>query len=82
MLPISRQEAIDRIMCKPGYNWLDMPYSKNGGKCVAGGYNLGPIKDGPRQPEMPKPEQPEMPSPDAAVKQEKAMRTATPKAIK
>lgn len=69
-------------MCKPGYNYLSLPYTKKGGKCVAGGYNLGPIKDGPQQPEMPKPEQPAMPSPDTAVQQEKAARMSTPKSIK
>ena len=67
-------------MCKPGYNWLDMPYSRNGGKCVAGGYNLGPIKDRPNKPE--KPADPPMPGPDDAVKQEKAARMSTPKSVK
>ena len=79
MLPISRQEKIDRIMCKPGYNWLDLPYTKRGGKCVAGGYGF----DRDKKPENPGvPDQPEMPSPDQAVQQEKAMRASTPKAVK
>ena len=78
MLPVSRQEKIDRIMCKPGYNWLDMPYSRNGGKCVAGGYNYKGSDPAPK----PKPEQPPLPNPNDAVKQEKAARVATPKSVK
>ena len=71
-------------MCKPGYNWLSMPYSKNGGKCVAGGYGFDRDKSKPGKPDVPapSPEQPAMPSPDTAVKQEKAARMSTPKAVK
>ena len=75
MLPISRQEAIDRIMCKPGYTW-----NETLGKCLMGGFGGG--DDAPDNPKPPKPEQPEMPDPDTAVKQEKAMRMSKPKSIK
>ena len=75
MLPISRQEAIDRIMCKPGYTW-----NETLGKCLMGGF----VREGdmPDEPKPPKPEQPEMPAPDDAIKKEKAMRMSKPKAIK
>ena len=70
MLPISRQEKIDRIMCKPGYTW-----NETLGKCLMGGFIRE--EDGPARPEKP-----EMPTPDAAVTQEKAARASTPKAVK
>lgn len=65
-------------MCKPGYTW-----NETLGKCLMGGF-VGET-DAPDKPETPKPgkpEQPAMPSPNDAVKQEKAMRSAKPKAIK
>ena len=65
-------------MCKPGYT-----YNEVVGRCLMGGFiREGDTPQKPPKPEMPKPEQPAMPSPDAAVKQEKAMRIATPKAVK
>ena len=70
MLPVSRQEKIDRIMCKPGYTYNDVV-----GRCLMGGM----LREGdkPSKPEMPKPEQPAMPSPDTAVQQEKAARMSS-----
>ena len=65
-------------MCKPGYTW-----NETLGKCLMGGF-VGEI-DTPDKTETPKPgkpEQPAMPSPNDAVKQEKAMRAAKPKAVK
>ncbi len=78
MLPISRQEKIDRIMCKPGYTW-----NETVGRCLMGGFiREGDMPDKPKPPKPGKPEQPALPNPNDAVKQEKAMRAATPKAVK
>ena len=74
MLPVSRQERIDRIMCKPGYTWNEVV-----GRCLMGGF----VDEGDGKPKpKPKPEQPAMPSPDDAVKQEKVARMSTPKSVK
>ena len=61
---MSRQEQIDRMMCKPGYTWNETLQ-----KCL--GYGGGIKKD----PAVP-PKQ-EMPTPDQAVAEEIASREST-----
>ena len=60
---MSRQEKIDRMMCKPGYTWNETLQ-----KCL-GAY--GPPKENPDTPEPPKP------TPDEAIKDEIASRENT-----
>ena len=63
---ISRQEMIDRTMCRPGYRWNETLQ-----KCI-GAYS---VEKDPELPEPPKP-QPQ-PNPDEAIKQEIASRETT-----
>lgn len=65
---MSRQEAIDRAMCKPGYTW-----NETLGKCLGA---VGPIKPpkppgNPEQPALP------LPSPEEAIQMEVASRETT-----
>ena len=67
-MEISRQEAIDRAMCKPGYTW-----NETLGRCLGGGY--GPPRE---EPDMGTPKPPaKKPTPDQAVQQEIASRETT-----
>ena len=62
---MSRQEQIDRMMCKPGYTWNETLQ-----KCL--GYGGGAIKENPtNQPP------PQKPLPDEAIAQEIASREST-----
>ena len=55
MMKLSQQAEIDRRMCKPGYQWLEMPWTKRGGKCVGGYAGDGaPDVDKPPTPTPPK----------------------------
>ena len=60
---MSRQEQIDRAMCKPGYTW-----NETLGRCLGGGAVL------PEDSEVPAPP---MPTPDDAIKGEIASREST-----
>ena len=64
---MSRQEKIDRLMCKPGYTWNETLQ-----KCI-GAYHVP--KDNPEQPKPQPP--PQQPNPDEAIKQEIASRETT-----
>ena len=78
MIPISRQEKIDKVMCKPGYTWNPVV-----GRCLMGGIERDRTE--PHQPKPSTPTQPEvpaMPTPDQAVKQERAARAANGKSVK
>ena len=74
----SQQQKVDERMCKPGYTWLDMPWTEKGGKCVGGYAGDGPPKvDKPTDP-MPAPPPPTdgtQPG-DGAVAKEMAVRKA------
>ena len=63
MLEMSRQEQIDRMMCKPGYTWNETLQ-----KCI-GAY--APPKENPDTPPAPPP------TPDEAIQQEIASRETT-----
>ena len=66
-MEISRQEAIDKMMCKPGYTW-----NETLGRCLAA---YAPPKE---KPEMGTPKPPaKKPTPDEAVQQEIATREST-----
>ena len=68
---MSRQEAIDRAMCKPGYT-----YNETLDKCLGA---VGPVAQ-PKPPKPPgNPEQPALPlpSPEEAIQMEIASREAT-----
>jgi len=65
MLEMSRQEQIDRTMCKPGYTWNETLK-----KCI-GAY--APPKENPGTPAAPPPP----PTPDEAVQMEIATRETT-----
>ena len=69
-MQISRQEQIDRAMCKPGYTW-----NETLGRCLQM-YAPAPPKE---EPEMgtPKPPVKKKPTPDEAVQQEIASREST-----
>ena len=56
---VSRQEQIDKAMCRPGYRW-----NQTLGRCVGGGASV------PQDPANP----PSLPTPDAAIQQESANR--------
>ena len=60
---MSRQEQIDRAMCKPGYTW-----NETLGRCLGAG---AVPKDSPSNAPSPKP------TPDDAIKQEIASREST-----
>ena len=62
-------------MCKPGYTWN--PVVK---RCLMGGIERD--RTVPHEPKPSVPDQPTLPSPNDAVKQEKAARATTPKAVK
>ena len=66
---ISRQEILDKTMCKPGYRYIRALDDCAG---YGGGTADQPIR--PTTPELP-PMQ-DMPSPDAAIKQQVAKRAA------
>ena len=65
MLEMSRQEQIDRMMCKPGYTWNETLQ-----RCI-GAY--APPKENPDTPPAPEPQ----PTPDEAVQMEIASRETT-----
>ena len=66
-MQISRQEQIDKMMCKPGYTW-----NETLGRCL-GGY-AAPAAD----PDMGTPKPPaKKPTPDDAIQQEIASREST-----
>lgn len=66
-MEISRQEAIDKMMCKPGYTW-----NETLGRCLQ--MYAPPRED----PEMGTPKPPaKKPTPDEAVQQEIASRETT-----
>ena len=66
-MQISRQEQIDKMMCKPGYTW-----NETLGRCL--GAYAGPADD----PDMGTPKPPaKKPTPDDAIKQEIASREST-----
>jgi len=63
---MSRQEKIDRVMCKPGYTWNETLQ-----KCLGAGGGAKPLpNDGVSKP-------PPMPTPDQAVQEEIASRETT-----
>ena len=70
---MSRQEKLDRAMCRPGYRW-----NETLGRCI-GGYAGGEIKKGPAKPEQP------AETANGAIKQESVKRAQpapAPKAVK
>ena len=69
MYEMSRQEKIDRMMCKPGYTWNETLQ-----KCL-GAY--GPPKENPEQPAPPEPEPQPLPTPEEAIQHEIASRETT-----
>ena len=69
MIPFEQRDEVNRRMCKPGYGFLSIPYSKSGGKCVAGLSNS--YGEGAAMPSSP-----DLATPDDAVKQERAKRSA------
>ena len=70
---LSRQEMMDRKMCRPGYRW-----NETLGRCI-GGYAGGEIKKDPAKPEPP------AETANGAIKQEtvkRAQSAPAPKAVK
>ena len=77
----SEQEKMDRRKCRPGYRWMELPFTKKGGKCMPGGYGGGidlPEDPGvplpPLQPDNPPAPQPPADSANGAIAQEKRSR--------
>ena len=66
-MQISRQEQIDKIMCKPGYTWDETLE-----RCLGGGAVLPEDGETPTPPPPPAP-----PTPDEAIKGEIASREST-----